>query len=283
MNQEGDRRAIELWRSSLVLAFSSGIASVIAALAFRHLPGLSLWQDFQTTFVAGVIAGLLFLQRKKPRALVCGVAFITVVASTMVTMAVNQHQLSVSGRAFFLPLGGHKAMLLAIGIIAPPVWLGAFSIAVVTLGAILQTTLLTAGAVPFGGEPLVTCAIAGVAAGLLVMRTRARAAQRALAISRAEAMAAERLATTCLAIRDLANTPLQTLTSSTSLLELREGADLELVARMKRALGQLEHLNEILAAEEAQVRVDWRHLETFDPWQELAKRLGPAGQPGDRS
>jgi hypothetical protein len=279
MNREGDLPVSELWRSSWVLALATGIASVIAALAFRHVPGLSLWQDFQMTFVACLMAGLLFLQRKKPRAPVCGTAFITIVASMMVTMTVNQYQLSVSGRAFFLPLAGHKAMLLVIGFIAPPPWLGALSISALTLGGILQTMLLAPGAVPFRGEPLVTCAIAGVAAGLLVMRTRARATERALAITRAEAMAAERLAMTFLAIRDLANTPLQTLTSSTSLLELREGADLELVARMKRALAQLERLNEILAAEEAQGRVDWRHLEGFDPWQELAERLGRAGKP----
>jgi hypothetical protein len=270
--------ADELWRAAFVLAVATGIASVVAALGYRKIPGLTLWQDVQLLLVAGATAGLLQRQRKTPSRAICAAAFLTVVAASLVTMTVNQHQLSLSGR-MLLPLVGHKAALLAIAMIAPTIWLGSISIGLITLAVILQTRVFTRGAL-FPGEPLLTCLIAGVAVAVLVSRARGRAAERALALTRAEATSAERLATIFLAIRDLANTPLQTLELSTSLLELRNVADIDLVARMKRALAQLQRLDAVLLAEESRLHGQWLNLDSFDAWQELARRLGQPDIPG---
>jgi hypothetical protein len=269
----GEPNAEELRRASLGLAFATCLMSLIAGLGYRNNPGLGLWQDVQLACVSLAAVGLLLLQRKGPRIAACRAIFLTIIASTLVTITLNSHQLAQVGRPF-LPLLGHKAALLLIGILAPGRWLGWLSIAAITMGGLLQTTMFPSEARLLAGEPLLTCVIAAVAGGLLVVRMRARAAERALAVSLAEATAAERLATIFLAIRDLSNTPLQTLELATRLLELRGEADADLVVRMKHSVDQLKRLKEVLIAEEERLPAGLRHLAGFDPWQELARRLG---------
>jgi hypothetical protein len=269
----GEPSAEQLRRGLLGLALVTLLVSLVAALDYGQLPGISLWQDLQLAIVSAAMVGCLLLEGKRPRPMVCRVAFVIIVVSTLVTMTVNQQQLALSGYPL-LPLVGHKAMLLTIGTVAPGLWLGAISIVAITVAAIVQATALPGEAFS-GGEPLLTCLIAGVSTGLLVARLRARAVERALANSLAEARAAERLAATYVAIRDLANTPLQTLELSTKLLELREDVDAALVARMRRALDQLERLSEVLVAEEERHLPEPRRMAAFDPWRELALRLRP--------
>src|SRR5690349_10721888 len=118
MRWAGEPDAEELRRSLFALAVATGIGSAVASLGYRHVPGLGLWQDVQLSLISAAAAGLLLLRRKTLSAVACRGVFLAIIAAALVTMTVNQHQLATGGR-LFLPLIGHKALLLAVGIIAP--------------------------------------------------------------------------------------------------------------------------------------------------------------------
>ena len=86
------------------------------------------------------------------------------------------------------------------------------------------------------------------------------AAQAAISLDNArlllaESRALERLASVALAVRDMANTPLQTLTLSIEMLQDR--CDGNTLARMSRAVERLKKLDQAMSAYSSQVR--WRN------------------------
>lgn len=277
MNQTTAPTAAELWRSSLILAVTTAVAAGVLALGHMNIPGLSLWQDLQLLLVSTSLAGLLVFWCRRPNAVLCRIAFLAVVASAIVAMTVNQHLLAESRRLF--PFMGHKAMLVAIALIARSRSLGLIAIGAVTLAGTLQALASGGTTAAVGSEPLLTCLFAVIAVVMLLLRSRGHSAERALVLARADTTAAQHLASTFLAIRDLANTPLQTLVLAIGVLERRHGTESELVGGMKRALEQLQRLNEVLVTAELDLRADSPHLDAFDPWQELDKRLAPQNRP----
>jgi GAF domain-containing protein len=82
-------------------------------------------------------------------------------------------------------------------------------------------------------------------------------------LTQAESQALERLARVALAIRDMANTPLQTLTLSLALLGPQK-EQREIVFRMERALDRLKELDDALSRYASQIR--WKEQDVaFDP------------------
>jgi hypothetical protein len=80
----------------------------------------------------------------------------------------------------------------------------------------------------------------------------------------------EELARMSLAVRDLANTPLQTLELTLELLR-RSDADPTIVERLSRSLQRLRRLNELLASYEQDV-VWTARQESFDAVRVLERR-----------
>ena len=122
------------------------------------------------------------------------------------------------------------------------------------------------------GEPWMTIVYAGVAATLLALRVRRRAMMQDLATARAERDALARVARLCLAVRDQANTPLQTLEISTVLLGRMPDAT-PLTPRMSRALARLRDLLGLFAVTER-----WRHTADIDPAADLAHEVAEAAR-----
>jgi hypothetical protein len=91
---------------------------------------------------------------------------------------------------------------------------------------------------------------------LLVQSHRRFLRERRMAHAQAEAAALERLARDFLAVRDFANTPLQTIDSTTALLALRHP---ELAGELKpieRALARLREMNGLLARHDSALKWD---------------------------
>src|SRR5262249_6515323 len=120
-----------------------------------------------------------------------------------------------------------------------------------------------------------------VAIALLVHRRRSIHLERALSEARTERLTLERLARVSLALRDLANTPLQTLTAGMTLLR-RDGQNHDQVlASMERALERLDGLRHALLPFEQ--HVEWRpHDESFDALVRIEQIAGELGGGGER-
>jgi hypothetical protein len=99
---------------------------------------------------------------------------------------------------------------------------------------------------------------------LAVYRARRQRRDIATTLKLEQAAALQRLLRSYLAVRDLVNTPLQTLRVSTHLLEVRYPAAKEVTGPMERAVELLNELNQLLADEAS--GMDWPpEMEAFDP------------------
>ena len=105
-------------------------------------------------------------------------------------------------------------------------------------------------------EPLSTFIYAALALALFFYRHRREQMSRAAAIARAEAASMQRLALSLLAVRDLTNTPLQTLRISVEHIAKGHPELAHQVHRMQRALDRLAELEHLLAPYEA--AIDWK-------------------------
>jgi hypothetical protein len=112
-------------------------------------------------------------------------------------------------------------------------------------------------------EPLATWIFAGFGVALLIGSTRRFALERRLVEQQHAAAANEKMARAFLAVRDLANTPLQTIESATAVARiLHPEADVPL-GQIERALDKMRKLSRLLSRHEPSIR--WREGdESFD-------------------
>lgn len=193
----------------------------------------------------------LFLLVTRRRALSkrsCLAIFVAAIAPTYVLSWVANAPRVDTPTAPLLFLGD-KLLVFIVAAIAPePIWLGIVLIGASAVEAVIKAQQFHMAQ---GGEPWVTVVWAVAAIGLHVNRHQRIAAERDAARSRATAEAAAQLARAFLAVRDLANTPLQTLRNDLILMRGQcPVAGAALAARMDRAVTKLRKLQEILTGYE---------------------------------
>lgn len=137
---------------------------------------------------------------------------------------------------------------LFTAMIAPSFVLGLFGIGLHGGAALIQFALFSdAVKSRFSeGEPTATLGFALAGLFILILRFRSLIVLHRYHLSRAEAEATRMVALNSLYIRDLMNTPLQTLMASISLLEAKGPTDRELIEKCNRAIDQLSRLNKVL-------------------------------------
>jgi hypothetical protein len=147
------------------------------------------------------------------------------------------------------PLLRQKFVFAIVALFVPPrLWLGLLVMALVATEALLEYWLGGLHAQPglWVHDPWATLVAAGVGVLIMLLRTRDLSHEREAAARLERLQATEKIALMSLAVRDLANTPLQTLAASLALLE-RECPEAErFLPRMQRSLGRLTELNELL-------------------------------------
>src|SRR5262249_35740825 len=102
------------------------------------------------------------------------------------------------------------------------------------------------------GEPFGTLAFGVIAIALYVHRTRSADLQRRTVKAESDSGAMQQIAQMALAVRDLANTPLQTLERELDAMQQDGGrSNPEAIERMGRSLSRLRELNQLLKPYEA--------------------------------
>ena len=150
------------------------------------------------------------------------------------------------------PLLAHRFLLLGLAISAPSWRSGVITIVLFTVHAVALWAMLTgATSIPaLEREPWLTAFYALIAGMLLYTRERRRGLEQKLAASEARTRTLSQVSRVLLALRDRANTPLQTLEVAIAMLEADERRDEALLTLMRRALARLVEIQQTLAVDE---------------------------------
>jgi hypothetical protein len=240
--EERHARRLRIWFALIYILGATGELSVWYPVA-----AVTSWQWVQFLGV-GVCFLAMMLWVHRPSRVSTVAAYWIVNISVFLALWVTNAQLAKKG-APFQTFAGFKMMLIGGALILPS-------------DLIIGVPMLLAGAVVPSvewatwpsdwrahlapGEPFGTVIYGLVALALYAHRTRSAAMQRQMHLAEAEASSMERIARMSLAVRDLANTPLQTLQAGVELLQRGGPSTPETIERLLRALLRLRELNQML-------------------------------------
>jgi hypothetical protein len=238
----------------------------------RSIPGVPLWPGVTATAIAAALLGVLLARRKRATLNLCSVVFLLNVLTVLFALRFTNTAYAESGRPW-VPFQANKLGMVTVALLAPELWVGIASIVGYIGSALVQMlTFSEAARARFAlGEPWATIVIGVFSAVLLGYRIRHIALERNLARANAEVVTTQKFARVLLAVRDLSNTPLQTITLAAETARSRH-ADLEpVMALVDRSLEKLRHLDTRLREHEAEL--EWTSdEEAFDPLKALEPR-----------
>jgi hypothetical protein len=266
----------EAWRSSLYSCLAIG-ALMVAAGAVRHwrIPEHSFYVFFAAGALQLALGALLWARRARPSLAQAGAAS---VACTLLTLPAQWYSMSVFASMLearpWTPFQGMKLLSILIALIGPeiPLVIVTDVLLLISSSLIQYLTFPAAVRAHFAfDEPGATLMYGGMALLLFYYRWRRHEAARQVARAEAQSASLQQLARVFLAVRDLTNTPLQTLQVCVELLARRIPRIGPELPRMQRSLARLRELDGILSRYESQV--EWRDGESFDARRILADEL----------
>jgi hypothetical protein len=249
-------------------AASCRVAAVAAALAVL---GLGIDASFWTTThgfaprrhlaSAGLAATFLVLlaaTHRRPRRWLGSTVFLLNNASILAALWWSDGVLSRSTPCWNA-FDAQKLGAIAVALLAPPVaWVGLVSIAGFSVVPIVEFLRWDAAVRAHLPTAPWACAAYGVfACGLYAHQLRRHALEERAARAEADAAALERFARMVLAMRDLANTPLQTIQLTAELLRRGCGHDPRLLDRLTRTCDRLLAVTRVLEGYEIDL-APWR-------------------------
>jgi hypothetical protein len=266
-----ERRAGAWWG-----AFFATLLTLLGEVAYilidwQVFPGQLLLPALRAAHVlasAGLLVLLLARRHDASSRLSAGV-FTTVALLYLPIFAVAEVAMAESGRVW-LPLTGHRLLLLCIALLAPTGLKGGLALisAFALEGVVLWFGLGLHARLQMPWEPWVTLVWASAAGGMLAFRVRTQHIEHRLRLASAEAESLERVARLLLVLRDGANTPLQSLELCVALLRQRSTDNAALLNTMERALAQLRTLTQRMAIADPLLSWDGEE-ESFDVEEEL--------------
>lgn len=235
-------------------------AAVGCALAIAGtVLGLFDWQRLpSTTLVPAAIAtllidtsalGVLAWRRNRPSTTL-GSALLLVSQVPFAVFAWSADAGRAAEGGYWVPYEANKMAALAIAMVAPPVLpIGLLAIALYSGSALLHHALLPASARAHMavGEPWSTLGYTVIGLVIFVIRHRGRRAHDEVVRLRAEEALREKAAGVFVAVRDLANSPLQTLDVSVHLLATSADPNVVRASEwISRSVARLRRLNSLL-------------------------------------
>jgi len=236
-------------------AFAAALLTCLGEVAFAGMEhfalSISALLEMRLCHIALClgVAGALVAWKQAFNLKRSGRAFLAVVLPCVPVFWIAEVHLA-GRREGWIPFVGFKLLMMGIALLAPPMVRVGFALMGVLL---LETVLLwfdfdaRARQLATGWEPWMTFLYTAIAAGLLAYRARTLKRERRFFQARAEAESLERLARLFLAVRDQANTPLQSIEIVSTMLEDRFPEAAEDVARIHRAVKRLRELTRMLS------------------------------------
>jgi len=242
--------AAEAHRAAVVSALLGVLGSAIGMVGFWRISGLWLRSVQSLAFLING-AALWWLYARLPpfsRSRSNAIFLLVLVPTAVMTWMIDDARAAHS--AYWVPYEPNKLSALTLAIIAPLGWRIGMVAILLFIGSALLHHLMLAEALRArmsAGEPFGVIAYGVFALVILGFKQRGYTLRDELEQARAEKVALERVARLSMALRDLANTPVQTLELVRQRL-LTVDPQLRIqTERMGRALERLRRLNDILA------------------------------------
>jgi hypothetical protein len=231
-------------RIARITTLLAAIGLLLNAVFWKTVMGRMFWGAVASVAVSSVLFAVLFVLRSRPREWI-GTSALLLNNTVAVAALWVSDDLLWQTSASWTPFDVQRLAALTMALLAPPrIWLGVFTIAQPTAASLAEYWLLNPNArarLPINA--LWIAAVYGVFAfALYAHLLRAREMERRAARAQADRLAMERFTQMLLALRDLANTPLQTMELTMGMLRAKGAGDprlLELVGRLDRACKRL--------------------------------------------
>jgi hypothetical protein len=252
------------WRVAKITGGLGAIGLAVDALVGSPLGATPI--QVTAVVICAAIWSWSLLHRGVPSMTTSNLVLLILNAAIIAALTSAGQRLAESGMPW-VPFRPHKLGVMAIALLAPPaLWVGIVTILGFIAAAAIQFALFDPeirARLPFG-DPLSTVMFGAFALVLLFFRHRADKVERDVTRAHAEAESYQRYARAILAIRDLANTPLQTLTNVVALLRQRHPELDEEINRLERAVTRLTELDRAMRPIEQ--HLEWRPGdESWDP------------------
>lgn len=234
------------WFSAMSVTALVALGMVFELAGGRRLPGIPDWPAILSIGVSTTLLIVLVLLRR--RADIRIASWFVVLNSLAMGFALFMRDPYYAQFGNWMPFQANKLACVVMALLAPELWaafvaialhVASASLVLLTVGPALRETIVF--------EPVGTLAFGFVGGGLALYRRRRLMLEREVATAHAEALAKERLARTMLALRDLSNTPIQTIELCAEILRLQgSSAEPVIVARLQRAVARLHEMSELL-------------------------------------
>jgi hypothetical protein len=257
-------------------ALTAALLIALAQTAFCFIgPGTHrplFWLRVANAATSALVALVLWRLRPSLRRSIIG--FLVVAVPLFAVFWLDEAERSAAG-ALWVPFVGPKMAVLGAALLAPTTTLGLVLIAALTVetGVLAATFHLKGldGLEGVHGEPWITFVYAGISVGLLVHRHKRLLAERLASRATATAEAMRKQARVFMALRDLSNTPLQTLDVNITLLRDQAPQAALLTERMARAIARLNEMSRLLASQQEQITPGDESLDSLEILKKLPK------------
>jgi hypothetical protein len=272
MAQDGfevDRQARIAWRGAMMAALLNAFGAPLELLVAHDVTDMPRWPPLAAGAVGALLLLLLALFRHRPTRLGAATAFTVNTASILgMLWIVDMHWATLGPQ--WAAFQENKLGAITVALLTPELVVGIGNIVAYAGSAVAFWLWLPPAlrAQVVHGEPWATCIFAAFGLALLVVNARRFVLERRLVEEQQEAASFQRLARVLLAVREFANTPLQTITCIAGVIRLRHPAASREVAAIDRALERMRELNAILSQHADSVR--WTAEDTaFDAAERL--------------
>lgn len=261
-------------RSTRTFALIYATGTLVALIGWYFITGNPDPHWYLTVGASWVFLLLVLSIRKIPPA-VCTALLLICTALILFSASTDTAKMATSGRCTLMaPFVGHKILLLATALIVPfPLWTSYLIMAASALIPVIQI-FSSPAAIRLGYtevEPWVTLIYACFAVFVLRYRILAMARDRELAQVTIKRQKLKDLAQIFLTLRDLTNTPLQSIELCAFLLESDEIKAHEAARLIRTSLTQLKELSHLLSKYEKEV--DWSTNDSTSGLAELLEQL----------
>jgi len=244
---EQELRAQTAWRNAVVAVFLNIVGMALELLVVRTIPHVPAWPPVMSIGAGFVLLGILLAHRDHPSARLGHAVFLLNVLVTLTALWLVDAGYASSGRTW-APFQEYKLAMVTVAVLAPEGWVGLISITAYAAAAIVQLATFppSVHAHLALGEPWATIAFATFAFVLLWYRLARAALELEHAITREKLVSTEHFAKVLLAVRDLANTPLQTIAFAAETAREMHPDVGPVMDHVERALDKLRVLDERL-------------------------------------
>ena len=210
----------------------------------RDIPGMPDWPAWLSAGAGVVIILILFMIRTSPNPRVIATLFLCNTLFVVLALYLRDPYFAKSG--VWIPFQENKLGGLIVALLAPSFWVGLAGIGAHVACSLLQyqnfpPEIKSGVAID---EPLATFGFGLAALFIFVSRWRRIQCEADVIRSNSEASASRNIARMVLHLRDLMNTPLQTISLSTYMLREKSGSDEIAIKSIENALERLTELND---------------------------------------